>query len=157
MQLPLFAVAAFLLNAATQPDPQATMTAKEVYAIGKAKTTIEKRRCGQDAENGEIVVCSERDADTRYRQPEEFRKKRTFFKGDVPDAPNMFGIPDHGAVVARGCFIGPCPKEPILPYTADQFPEADQEYLELARQAEAQERRRQIEENRAVAKNIEPD
>ena len=152
MQLPLFAAAAFLLTAAAQQDPKGTMTAEEAIAIGKAKTTIAPRRCGQDADSGEIVVCAERDADTRYRQAEQFREKRTTFKGDVPNAPDTFGIPDHGVVVARGCFIGPCPKEPIVPYTADQLPLVDQEYLELARQAEARERRSQAE-----AEGAEPD
>ena len=32
-----------------------------------------------------------------------------------PQAPGMFGIPDHGPVVARGCFLPPCPRPmPVL-------------------------------------------
>ena len=132
-----------LLMAAAPQEPEPSITAEEIIANGKAKTTAIMPRCRPSDNSEEILVCADPDADTRYRRAEEFRERRTTIKGGVPDAPNTFGIPNHGPVVARGCFIGPCPKEPIVPYTADQLPEVDQEYLELARQAEAEERRRQ--------------
>lgn len=143
LQLLSFAPLAALLMAAVPQDTETGMTAEEIIAAGKARTTAITPRCKPSTDSDEILVCADPDADTRYRQAEEYREKRTTIKGGVPDAPNTFGIPDHGPVVLRGCFIGPCPKEPILPYTADQLPVVDQEYLKLAREAEAKERLRQ--------------
>ncbi|WP_164115970.1 hypothetical protein [Sphingorhabdus sp. Alg239-R122] len=136
-----------MVTAAQSPDrEQSEIDAKvsDIVARGKAKTTAIRDRCKRESVD-EIVICGERDINTKYRQAEGFREKRTAIKGGVPDAPNVFGIPNHGPVVARGCFLGPCPKEPIVPYTADQLPVVDQEYLELARKAAEDERKRQAE------------
>ena len=42
----------------------------------------------------------------------------------VPRAPDVFGIPEGGIIVARGCFIPPCPRKmpPIIDLKA--IPEA---------------------------------
>ncbi len=136
-----------LVTAAQSPDREQNeidVKVSDIFARGKAKTTAIRDRCKRESAD-EIVICGERDIDTKYRQAEAFREKRTTIKGGVPDAPDVFGIANHGPVVARGCFLGPCPKEPIVPYTADQLPLVDQEYLELARKAAEQERKRQAE------------
>ena len=39
-------------------------------------------------------------------------------------APDLFGIPNHGVVVARGCFIGPCPPPKALIIDIEALPEA---------------------------------
>ena len=44
-------------------------------------------------------------------------------RGD-PRTPDVFGIPNHGVVVARGCFIGPCPPPKALMIDIEALPEA---------------------------------
>ena len=106
-------------------------------------TRIADPRCTTRETTDEIVVCADPDADTRYRQAEEFSDRPTTFKGDVPDAPDSSFAPPCLAFCITMRF-GSVP-EPILPYTPDRLPVVDQEYLERARKAEAQERLRQTE------------
>ncbi len=142
MQLLYLAAVAAALTGAAPPPQEPSLTAEEIIANGKAKTRAVTERCNPVGDSGEIVVCADRDADTRYRQAENYRELRTTIKGGVPDAPNVFGIgPCSGFCQGFGSV-----PEPILPYTADQLPVVDQEYLELARQAEADERKRQARE-----------
>ena len=151
MRLQIFALLAatgVLTAAAPSPAPPPAKDdidarVDAIIAAGKARTSVTGPGCSSAGDTDAIVVCGDRDADTRYRQAEDFREKRTAIKGGVPDAPDVSFAPQGGVTVATGCFIGPCPKEPILPYTADQLPVVDPEYLERARKAEAQERLRQ--------------
>ncbi len=75
---------------------------------------------------GEIVVCGPRRGnDNRLYDKETAQRRhaeRTMHAND-PQAPEMFGIPNHGPVVARGCFIGPCPKEPAILIDFDSLPD----------------------------------
>jgi hypothetical protein len=96
------------------PTSQATLDA----ARAKLKTT--RKPCAA-AQPGEIVVCAQ--------DPEDFSVPSDIDTGvdtsdGVPRAPDLFGIPPGGIVVARGCFIGPCPRKmpPIIDLKA--IPEA---------------------------------
>ena len=77
-------------------------------------------KADQDAAqvSGEIVVCGTRSGTENRLYDKETAERRhaerTMHAND-PQAPDMFGIPNHGPVIARGCFIPPCPKPmPIL-------------------------------------------
>ena len=74
----------------------------------------------------EIVVCAPRsgNANRLYdrEQAERRHAQRTMHAND-PQAPDLFGIPNHGVVVARGCFIGPCPKEPAIMIDFEALPD----------------------------------
>ena len=140
-------LAATSLIAAALPPPVPTSGKTDIdarvdaiVAAGKAKTSIAEPRCGVTDNTDAIVVCGDRDADTRYRQAEDFREKRTAIRGGVPDAPNVSFAPPCLAFCRTMTFGGTVEAPP--PYTAGQLPVVDQEYLERARKAEAQERLR---------------
>ena len=86
--------------------------------------------CTEDQEaaiiSGEIIVCRRKgeQEDRLYSNDEaqDRHARRTMHQGD-PQAPDMFGIPNHGTVVARGCFIPPCPKPPVHMVDFDELPE----------------------------------
>ena len=67
--------------------------------------------------SGEIVVCRRRRDNGAFAVDEDGAQQRyaeeTMNRGD-PRTPDVFGIPNHGVVVARGCFIGPCPPPKAL-------------------------------------------
>ncbi|WP_306087874.1 hypothetical protein [Qipengyuania flava] len=77
--------------------------------------------------SGEIVVCRRRRDNGEFAVDENGSQRRyaeeTMNKGD-PRTPDLFGIPDHGVVVARGCFIGPCPPPKALIIDIEALPEA---------------------------------
>ncbi len=77
--------------------------------------------------SGEIIVCRRRQDSGEFgydkkRAERQFATK-TMTKGN-PTAPDLFGIPNHGMVVARGCFIPPCPPPPALIIDIKALPEA---------------------------------
>ena len=86
--------------------------------------------CTEDQEaaiiSGEIIVCRRKsEQEDRLYSNEEAQDRhaqRTMHQGD-PQAPDMFGIPNHGVVIARGCFIPPCPKPPVHMIDFDELPE----------------------------------
>ncbi|MEO6551352.1 MAG: hypothetical protein ABIO26_02220 [Croceibacterium sp.] len=69
----------------------------------------------------EIVVCAE--DPQKFRVPSSTDEGRNTNDG-MPRAPDVFGIPAGGIVIARGCFIPPCPRKmpPIIDLKA--IPEA---------------------------------
>lgn len=75
--------------------------------------------------SGEIVVCRRlRDqSDHRYSSPEE-AESRYAYATRGRSTPDVFGIPDHGVVVARGCFIPPCPTPMPVLIDIEALPEA---------------------------------
>ncbi|MBX7482364.1 hypothetical protein [Qipengyuania qiaonensis] len=77
--------------------------------------------------SGEIIVCRRRVGGGGFGyDPERAEREyatRTMNRG-APKAPDVFGIPDHGVVVARGCFIPPCPPPPALIIDVGALPEA---------------------------------
>ncbi|EDL47689.1 hypothetical protein [Erythrobacter sp. SD-21] len=86
--------------------------------------------CTEDQEaaiiSGEIIVCRRKSEqeDRLYsnQEAQDRHAQRTMHQGD-PQAPDMFGILDHGVVVAHGCFIPPCPKPPVHMIDFDELPE----------------------------------
>ena len=77
--------------------------------------------------SGEIIVCRGRSDLEKYGYDKERAERRyareTMNKGN-PGAPDVFGIPDHGVVAARGCFIPPCPPPPAYIIDFDSLPDA---------------------------------
>ena len=77
--------------------------------------------------SGEIVVCRRRRDNGEFAVDEDSSQQRyaeeTMDRGD-PRTPDVFGIPNHGVVVARGCFIGPCPPPKALIIDIEALPEA---------------------------------
>ena len=75
---------------------------------------------------GEIVVCRKRSGDENRLYDKEAAERRhaerTMNHND-PQAPDLFGIPNHGTVVARGCFIPPCPPPPAYMIDFDELPD----------------------------------
>lgn len=77
--------------------------------------------------SGEIVVCGRGGESTDGIWDKSAWERRyaaeTMNKGN-PQAPEAFGIPNHGTVVARGCFIGPCPPPLAIMIDIEALPEA---------------------------------
>ncbi|WP_375289859.1 hypothetical protein [Qipengyuania sp.] len=74
--------------------------------------------------SGEIIVCAERKAAGPGDYDREKAQDRYAAKTQGQSTPDVFGIPNHGIVVARGCFIPPCPKPPALMIDVTALPEA---------------------------------
>lgn len=91
-------------------------------------------------QNEDIVVRGEIDSDTRYRVTEGSSDRRSLYK-DIPAAPDTYGIEPLDIIIVTRTFG--YVKEPIIPYTAHLLPLIDPEYLRIAREAEAKERRYQ--------------
>lgn len=102
-----------------------TLSAEEVLA--DSETLVGPPlppECEPDPFNeNRIIICAPRQ-DTKFRVQEGFDWRTVGHKGDTPRAPDLFGIPDHGVVAARGCFIGPCPPEQPIIIDLDAIPEA---------------------------------
>ena len=69
----------------------------------------------------EIVVCAQNPNALRVQSDTDLGVNTN---DGVPRAPDVFGIPQRGVIVARGCFIPPCPRKmpPIIDLKA--IPEA---------------------------------
>ena len=76
--------------------------------------------------SGEIVVCRRRRSGAEFGYDEERAEQRyateTMDK-DSPRAPDLMPV-YPGVVVARGCFIPPCPPPPALMIDIEALPEA---------------------------------
>ena len=72
----------------------------------------------------EIIVCRRRNSENSKYYDKDETERRIAARSQGQKPVNTFGIPDHGVVVARGCFIGPCP--PPMPVLIDvaALPEA---------------------------------
>ncbi len=98
----------------TAPIPENEVEV-EAYARDQEAATI----------SGEIVVChrfKKESTDGVWNREEWEDSYAARTQGQKPV--NTFGIPDHGMVVARGCFIPPCPKPPALFIDVEALPEA---------------------------------
>jgi hypothetical protein len=77
--------------------------------------------------SGEILVCGGRGESTDGvwdKEDWEQRYANESMNKDNPQAPEAFGIANHGTVVARGCFIGPCPPPLAIMIDIEALPEA---------------------------------
>jgi hypothetical protein len=105
------------------PAEQAVEQAKQAFGPPKP----EKKTCTPTKPGDEIVVCAEEQEQSQFRirsdkQAEDDYARRTMNKGD-PRAPD-FEPQYPGMVVARGCFIPPCPPPKALMIDLKAIPEA---------------------------------
>ena len=122
MGIALLALAsnAFAQNAESDADRRAI----DLVTAQKAQTDLRDKRCVLGAANtNEIVVCRTRDDDAdRLPLREELDSVKSTDDG-IPRAPDL--RPKYpGVVVARGCFIPPCPPPPMVFIDVEALPEA---------------------------------
>lgn len=74
--------------------------------------------CEADPLNNTVVICAPRN-DDQFRVPRRIDPARVDAYGDVPRAPDVFGIPNHGIPIPFGNV-----PEPVLIIDLDAIPEA---------------------------------
>ena len=94
---------------------QAVAAAKEVYGPPDLRP---KAECPPPTLGGEIVVCGQAEDQSKYRVQSsgDLDPTGAGARGGGPRAPDL-GTVYPGMVVARGCFIPPCP--PPMPVLID--------------------------------------
>jgi len=123
----LVAVAPAAALCAQDAPPQVTaervvQDAREAYGPPDTRT---RETCPPQKPGEEIVVCAEQQEQSQFRVPSsgDLDPTGAGARGGVPRAPDV-GHVYPGMVVARGCFIPPCP--PPMPKIIDlkAIPEA---------------------------------
>ena len=112
--------AAHAQNAASELDRRV----QERIAAQQATTDLRDRRCALgNADASEIVVCAPRDSEKdRYPGREQLESVQSTYDG-IPRAPDL--APKYpGVVVARGCFIPPCPPPAMIFIDVKALPQA---------------------------------
>ena len=96
----------------------------ERLAAQKATTDLTDKRCALgNADATEIVVCAPREPrENRYPGREQLDSVRSTYDG-LPRAPDLRPV-YPGPVVARGCFIPPCPPPQMIFIDVKALPEA---------------------------------
>ena len=96
----------------------------ERLATQKATTDLADKRCALgNADATEIVVCAPREVhENRYPGREQLDSVKSTYDG-VPRAPDLRPV-YPGPVVARGCFIPPCPPPAMIFIDVKALPEA---------------------------------
>ena len=96
----------------------------ERLATQKATTDLADKRCALgNADATEIVVCAPRQLhENRYPGREQLDSVKSTYDG-VPRAPDLRPV-YPGPVVARGCFIPPCPPPAMIFIDVKALPEA---------------------------------
>ncbi|BBC71563.1 conserved hypothetical protein [Altererythrobacter sp. B11] len=103
------------------PAPTAEEMLAKARELYRAPGT---RRPCKAPHGNEIVVCA--------ADPSQFRTESSLDEavrrgerpaGDIPDAPDVDGLPKGGTVVVRGCFIPPCPPPPAYFIDFSTLPE----------------------------------
>ena len=119
-------------DADTPLQPQQGSPPERIDLLAAAREADEPLEdCSEEQEaallSGEIIVCRRRSDLDEYGYDKERAERRyareTMNKGN-PSAPDVFGIPDHGVVAARGCFIPPCPPPPAYIIDFESLPDA---------------------------------
>ena len=106
--------------AAASPAP---VTAEELIERARAAYALEEtpRLACPEGSGNEIVVCAEVVDPDRYRVPSD--TDRGVVRNETPRAPDL--EPKYpGVAVAKGCFIGPCPKPMPVMIDLKAIPEA---------------------------------
>ena len=110
---------------AQTPGEQIDILAPQEDYLGPLETFLSQHEASPLSY--EIVVCRRRRDNGAFAVDEDGAQQRyaeeTMNRGD-PRTPDVFGIPNHGVVVARGCFIGPCPPPKALMIDIEALPEA---------------------------------
>ena len=96
----------------------------ERLAAQKATTDLADKRCALgNADATEIVVCAPREPrENRYPGREQLDSVKSTYDG-LPRAPDLRPV-YPGPVVARGCFIPPCPPPKMIFIDVKALPEA---------------------------------
>ena len=96
----------------------------ERLATQKATTDLTDKRCALgNADATEIVVCAPRESrENRFPGREQLESVRSTYDG-LPRAPDLRPV-YPGPVVARGCFIPPCPPPKMIFIDVKALPEA---------------------------------
>ena len=96
----------------------------ERLATQKETTDLTDKRCALgNADATEIVVCAPRELhENRYPGREQLDSVKSTYDG-LPRAPDLRPV-YPGPVVARGCFIPPCPPPPMIFIDVKALPEA---------------------------------
>ncbi|QSB45302.1 hypothetical protein IDJ81_04000 [Tsuneonella flava] len=120
------ALAIFLPTAAYAQDgdkvtaEQAIDTAKQAYGPPAKE---KKSKCPAPEPGGPIVVCGELEEQSQFRVKSSMELDPSTVKDIVPRAPD-FEPHYPGPVVARGCFVPPCPKPMPVMIDLKAIPEA---------------------------------
>lgn len=112
-----------MLWAAAAAASLAPATAEELIERARAHYKVEEppREVCPESEGNEIVVCGEAVDPDRYRVPSD--TDRGVPRDHVPRAPDL--EPRYpGVAVAKGCFIGPCPRPMPVMIDLKAIPEA---------------------------------
>ena len=96
----------------------------ERIGVQRATTDLRDKRCALGAADAsEIVVCAPRDPDKqRFPGREQLDSVKSTYDGS-PRAPDLRSV-SPGPVVARGCFIPPCPPPKMIFIDVKALPEA---------------------------------
>ena len=109
---------------AQNADSEIDRKVEERIGAQRATTDLRDKRCvlgNPDA--SEIVVCAPRDRDKdRFPGRETLESVNSTYNG-VPRAPDLRPV-YPGPVVARGCFIPPCPPPKMIFIDVKALPEA---------------------------------
>lgn len=122
----LVLVASFPLAAQDAAPPvtaeRAIDAAQAAYGPPDSRATPE---CPPQQPGAEIVVCAEREEQSQFRVQSsgDLDPKGAGARGGVPRAPDV-GTVYPGVVVARGCFIPPCPPPMAVLIDLKAIPEA---------------------------------
>ncbi len=115
------------LGAVPSPPAAAQITAEEALANAQASySAVPREEACPQADPGTIVVCRRKvDPDSlRVRSENGRAGDGRADRGDVPDAPYVYGGFMGGITVARGCFVPPCPRPAAVLIDLAAIPEA---------------------------------
>ena len=117
-------VAPFSFARAQNAESELDRKVAERLAAQQATTDLTDKRCALgSADASEIVVCAPREPhEHRYPGREQLDSARSTYDG-LPRAPDLRPV-YPGPVVARGCFIPPCPPPPMIFIDVKALPEA---------------------------------
>ena len=109
---------------AQNADSELDRRVAQRVAAQKATTDIADKRCAMAAADAsEIVVCAPRELhENRYPGREQLDSVKSTYNG-IPRAPDLRPV-YPGPVVARGCFIPPCPPPKMIFIDVKALPEA---------------------------------
>ena len=117
-------MSSMLWAAAAAAATPTQVTSEEMIERARSFYSLEQETAQEvcpESNEDEIVVCRETGDPDRYRVPSD--TDRGVVKDHVPRAPDL--EPKYpGVVVAKGCYIGPCPRPMPVMIDLKAIPEA---------------------------------